>query len=345
VSRLQEEEEAGQQDEEKEKEAVLALYDDEDDRIRNQLAAPIEPTLDLAPFLAHQDYVGHVVKEGIAGHVERIYRDINSMVDTLGLNARSLTSYINGHAEVTGSSAGLGREELDDESKQWRVDELFKLEDIQGELERSVEQGRVTEVLNALAALATLSRDVSNLKRDSASIRRFLEMKKSPDLELRRRAAPLEAGWSAAERKLRSRVAEFQKQMAEAEDKATVLRAKIASHSSKGVPTVEAVENTIRKMTSMVEKRSGDIDVLEMQMRKLGLVGGTGTPKKKHVGSSEVGMSLTLAYGEERSGDGDGKFDQAVGRALELRVRRRTMLTLLKEGLEKRSADGVAVTP
>jgi nucleoporin NUP159 len=328
---------------EEEEEAVSALYDDEDDRIRNQLAAPIEPTLDLAPFLAHQDYVGHVTKEGIVGHIERIYRDINSMVDTLGLNARSLTSYVSGHAEATGPGLALGRADLDDESKQWRMDELFKLEDIQGELERSVEQGRVTEVLNALAGLATLSRDISSLKRDSAAIRRFIEMKKSPDLELRRKAAPLEPGWTTAERTLRSRLAEFQKRIAEAEDKATVLRAKIASHSSKGIPTVEAVENTIRKMTSMVEKRSGDIDVLEMQMRKLGLVGGADTPKKI-LGSSEVGMSLALIY-EGESNDGDAKFEQAVNRSLDLRKRRRIVLAQLKEGLEKRNADAVSATP
>ena len=37
------------------------------------------------------------------------------------------------------------------------------------------------------------------------------------------------------------------------------------------VPTVEAVENTIRKMTLMAEERSGDVDVLEQQMRRLGM--------------------------------------------------------------------------
>ena len=37
------------------------------------------------------------------------------------------------------------------------------------------------------------------------------------------------------------------------------------------MPTVEAVMRTITKMTSMAEKRSGDVDVLETQLRKLRL--------------------------------------------------------------------------
>jgi nucleoporin NUP159 len=36
-------------------------------------------------------------------------------------------------------------------------------------------------------------------------------------------------------------------------------------------PTVEAVAQTIATMTNMAEKKSGDIDVLEAQLRRLGL--------------------------------------------------------------------------
>jgi nucleoporin NUP159 len=55
-----------------------------------------------------------------------------------------------------------------------------------------------------------------------------------------------------------------------------LLKAKLVSTGGKtggklAAPTVEAVMNTILKMTNMVEKRSGDIDLLENQMRKLGL--------------------------------------------------------------------------
>jgi nucleoporin NUP159 len=49
----------------------------------------------------------------------------------------------------------------------------------------------------------------------------------------------------------------------------------IARTSSQRKPTVEAVTNTIAKMTSMAEKKSADIDVLEAQLRKIGLGGGS----------------------------------------------------------------------
>ena len=68
----------------------------------------------------------------------------------------------------------------------------------------------------------------------------------------------------------------FQKLLGEAEESISLLKAKLASHhSSNGevrgrpTPTVEAVMKTVQKMTSMAEQKSGDVDVLENQMRKL----------------------------------------------------------------------------
>ena len=62
--------------------------------------------------------------------------------------------------------------------------------------------------------------------------------------------------------------------LSEVEQKMTMLRADLASLANKdraanATPTVEAVTNTILKMTSMVEQKSGDIDVLEAQIRRL----------------------------------------------------------------------------
>jgi nucleoporin NUP159 len=221
------------------------------------------------------------------------------------------------------------------------MDEIFILENIQKELERSVDQGRITEVLNALSELAALARDVAAMKKECASLRRHIEIKKSPDLEYKRKVAPLDPVWASSERKLRANLAEFQKRIAEAEDKATVLRAKIASRSSKGMPTVEAVENTIRKMLGMVEKRSGDIDVLEMHMRKLGLVGNGGTPVKV-AGASEFGRTLALTDEDDRGNQEDDEKEDVIARALDLRARRRVVLSQLKEGLMKRNSEPVS---
>lgn len=75
---------------------------------------------------------------------------------------------------------------------------------------------------------------------------------------------------------IRKAVTQVQKLITEAEEGITLLKAKLASSQgrsgkagSQAGPTVEAVVNTILKMTSIAEKKSGDIDVLENQMRKM----------------------------------------------------------------------------
>ena len=61
--------------------------------------------------------------------------------------------------------------------------------------------------------------------------------------------------------------------LAEAEERMSLLRADLASlpssDSSKSAPTVEAITRTILAMTAMAERKSGDIDVLESQIKRL----------------------------------------------------------------------------
>lgn len=80
------------------------------------------------------------------------------------------------------------------------------------------------------------------------------------------------------QREIRVALAEVQTLISKAEEGISLLRARVTSaHSKTGkagsqaTPTVEAVMNTIMKMTSMAEKRSGDVDVLENQLRKLNI--------------------------------------------------------------------------
>jgi nucleoporin NUP159 len=73
---------------------------------------------------------------------------------------------------------------------------------------------------------------------------------------------------------LREGVASVQKLLQDAEEALIVLRADLAAVPSQGnaaqrVPTVEAVSRTIMKMTAMIEQKSGDVDVLEAQIRRL----------------------------------------------------------------------------
>jgi nucleoporin NUP159 len=104
----------------------------------------------------------------------------------------------------------------------------------------------------------------------------LIEAQTDPDLLAAARAAPLTPEQLSQQNDLRKDYAHFQQLLATAEQDISLLRAKVASQQGKArgqahraAPTVEAVMATIVKITSMAEERSGDVDVLESQMRQL----------------------------------------------------------------------------
>lgn len=258
------------------------LSDDEDERIREELTKESEPTLQLAQFIAHQDYVGKVTKEGIPGQIERVYRDINSMVDILGLNAKSVASFIKGHAEPLSNE--LTRDDLLEPSL-WRLRELEDFK-ILGHLGQLLEDGRLPDPRDKLNALSIVTSAGRRLRAHAIYNRRALqahlgrygsgtatgESKPNHSSQLRHQTTPLPPDAAAQQARLRRAAANLQKQLAAAEEAATVLRAQLAATGSSGPqPTVDAVSNTIHKMTAMAAKKSADIDWLETQLRRLGL--------------------------------------------------------------------------
>lgn len=249
------------------------LSDDDDARIREELMQPVKPTLTLEPFIAHQDYEGVAPKNDIGHAIERIFRDINSMVDTLGLNARSLSAFIQGHKELTPDERTL--DELDDEdAEEWTLIEIDNLVVIENELEYKLDNEALDEVKEKLNDLDAVRRDLGRLRHKLHEVRRFVEQKRDPERKANLKNAVLDPTHMQAQKKLRDSFAEFQASLVEAEEGVLVLKTKLASaNGAKAgqVPTVEAVERTIRKMTEMAEKKSGDIDVLESQMRRLGM--------------------------------------------------------------------------
>src|SRR5690606_28171939 len=83
--------------ERREAEETRPLVDEEDDELRQFLESEPEPTLTLNEFVAHAD-VAPPAQDSVPAQVEAVYRDINSMIDTLGLNAHSLKAFILGHS-------------------------------------------------------------------------------------------------------------------------------------------------------------------------------------------------------------------------------------------------------
>ncbi|TKX27231.1 putative nuclear pore complex subunit NUP214 [Elsinoe australis] len=254
------------------------LSDDEDARIKALLESEIEPTKVLDPFTAHQDYIGTGEKSGLGGQIENVYRDINSMIDTLGLNARSLQAFVQGHEQFR-KKGGRTQDDLDDED--WCLVEVEDLDRVEDQIDQQVEGDKFDNLESLLSDLANLNTETLRLRTRASEVRRQLALHSDPEKRAAQRNAPLDTETEMQQSQLRQSLTKVQKLLQEAEEQISVLRAELASIPSKGSsassngPTVEAVTNTIMKMTAMIEQKSGDVDVLEAQIRRLpqGLAG------------------------------------------------------------------------
>ena len=251
------------------------LSDREDEKVREGLATEVEATTKLEPFVAHQDYVGNINKPGLPGQIEKVYRDINSMVDTLGINARSLEAFVKGHSEMY-KDTGRSREDLESDDD-WCLVEVEDLETVESSLAERLENGRLYDVQDKINQSRELQKELARIRAKHREMKKIVDAKSDPKQIDAVLATPLTTEQATLQHDLRKDFTRFQKLLVEAEQNIALLKAKIASHESgssgeKGtskVPTVEAVTNTILKMTGMVEKKSGDIDVLETQMKRL----------------------------------------------------------------------------
>jgi nucleoporin NUP159 len=259
----------------KEAEEKQALVDNEDEDLQRFLASEPVATTTLDEFVAHSNYISASSMDSIPGQVETVYRDINSMIDTLGLNARTLKCFIKGHTEQR-KETHRTRSDLED-ADDWCLVEIEDLSnDVEDTLLQELEASRLQDVEQKLHTCSELQKDFNKLRVKHEDIKKVHAARYDPNLLATARAQPLSAEQAAQQHDLRREFTKIQNLLAEAEEGLTVLKAKLVSQaasngrsSSGAVPTVEAVMRTITKMTSMAEKRSGDIDVLEGQMRKL----------------------------------------------------------------------------
>lgn len=259
----------------KEAEETQALVDEEDDQIQRFLDEDLVPTRTLDEFVAHTDYGGASTGDSIPAQVEAVYRDINSMIDTLGVNAKALKSFIRGHTEQY-KEAGRTKEDLND-PEDWCLVELEDLAVlVEKDLTRELDEGRIRDVATKLKTCNDLQKDLIKLRAKHEDIKKIVQAHQDPGQVAAARNQPLSSEQAAQQHDLRRDFTKFQKLLTEAEEGLTLLKTKLASQSSSNgrtnssaAPTVEAVMRTITKMTAMAEKRSGDIDVLEGQMRKL----------------------------------------------------------------------------
>ena len=274
-----------------------SLSDREDEKVREELETEVEGTKTLDEFLAHQDYVGTIDKPGVPGQIEKVYRDINSMIDTLGLNARSLKAFVKGHTEMY-KQGGRSREDLEDDIDDWCLIEIGDLESVESSLSDRLEGGRIHDLQERLSACRELHKEIKRFKAKGKEVSKFIEAKADPEHTEAVRLAPLNQEQSTLQNDLRKHFTQVQKLLAEAEGGIAMLKTALASQDNrngKGAPvkkpTVEAVTNTIMKMTRMAEKKSGDIDVLETQIRRICLPSTNDTDLAASLSSIKISQS------------------------------------------------------
>ncbi|KAF2444261.1 hypothetical protein P171DRAFT_521621 [Karstenula rhodostoma CBS 690.94] len=261
------------------------LVDDEDERIRQELESEIEPSRTLAPFIARQEYTEAALnKTGHAAQIEIVYRDINSMVDTLGLNSRTLQAFTDFHDEPQRDSQ-LDRtaleEVLDDGQdgpwfENWSLCEIEDLMDLEDQLTHELSTGGVTKVVDKLSKAVRLIQENAKLQSQVNEERRRIITSKDPEkLEALRKAA-LPQELADQQKALRRDYAQVLTQLGKAEDALILLRSKLASHSAQNghtgaVPSVEAIKKTINKLIDITKEKNNEITLLESQLRKANL--------------------------------------------------------------------------
>ncbi|KAI1907552.1 hypothetical protein LOZ12_005443 [Ophidiomyces ophidiicola] len=275
-----------------------ALAEDEDEQLRRDLARPLSPAPTLDPFLPHQDFTGESLKPGIPGQIERLYRDINAMIGTLGINARSLSAFMlfqqsTRNFDSTSWLRTLRSEKYAEISEEkLLLSEVDKLQEGVAALGQRLEEGKARGVQEKLEKCHELfGGDLLRLRSQCANMRQTLDSYSDAAAIA---SAPLSAEQSALQQDLRKLSMDVQSKLADLEKDISILRARIAdcckptdgiagkNRKHTGRPTVDAVMSTINTMTNMAEKKSGDIDALEAQMRKLGIdVSGSMPPRSR----------------------------------------------------------------
>ena len=270
------------------------LEDDEDAILQEELAKPTQPSENLDPFITIQP--GKALQDldkgrtDIPSQIEKLYQDINSMIITLGINAKSLSSYMMHQSGQEPNedwpnvlSSDTPMDALNDE---WYLKDIDTLPSGTQTLDGLVSGLEVKDVMQKLEDCQNLlTKEVTDLRGRITALRRSTAARTQSGDNTH---APLSAEQSSLQQDLRKASASVLTGLAQVEDDLVVLRAKLAdlapskdSSNKQGMfgmmsaqqkrPSVEAVMNTVQKMTGMAEKRSADVDVLEVQMKKLGL--------------------------------------------------------------------------
>lgn len=365
----------------KEQEAAKAaeqrgLEDDEDAILQEELAKPLQPSVNLDPFLTVQ--IGKSLQDpatasrtDIPAQIEKLYQDINSMVVTLGINARSLGSYMLCQSSQQPNEqwpAVLASDTpMDALNDEWYLGDIPTLPAGSRKLDELSSGLEISDVMQKLEDCHTLlTKEVGDLRQRIIALRKSTSHKAQPADAAH---APLSAEQLSVQSDLRKSSANVLTSLTKVEEDLVLLRAKIADLApaqkegkkfyafggpAQKKPSIEAVMNTVSKMTSMAEKRSADVDVLEVQMKKLGIASERPSTPQKQIRHAPVtpksGASSvyhTPGSTRSRSARGTPARNQALfsaedrERLLAKTRRKMAVADTLKEVLKERHATKV----
>jgi nucleoporin NUP159 len=205
-----------------EAEETQPLVDEEDDEVQKLLASEIQGSLTLDEFVAHTN-VAPPAKESIPSQVEAVYRDINSMIDTFGLNLRSVKAFTKGHSE-NAKDGGRTEEDLENPDD-WVISEVDALAEVLDEdLYASLEEGRVRNLEDKREACQDLVREMHRLRAKQEDLKRIIMVRKDPDQVEAVRSLPLSAEQAAQQNELRGEFMNFTNLLAEAEQETPTCR-------------------------------------------------------------------------------------------------------------------------
>ncbi|KAA8570477.1 hypothetical protein EYC84_002752 [Monilinia fructicola] len=212
--------------------------------MQRYLTQGVEATRTLDEFVAYSDVKSPEKGDSIPAQVEILYRDINSMIDTLGVNAKALKSFIKGHTEQYKDDRG--RKDLEDDET-WCLDEIDALSYIvEKELGRELEMGKIQDVDNKIETCENLEKETFKLRQRFEDVKRTVQSHTNPDQLAIARGQPLNAEQATQQHDLRRDYLKFQKLLSEAEEGLTVLRARIVSQNSGG--NAKTAAPTMRKL-------------------------------------------------------------------------------------------------
>jgi nucleoporin NUP159 len=153
------------------------------------------------------------------------------------------------------------------------------MDQIMDDIKKQLGRGRLENVQETLQRLSHEQQETIRIRARTTEMRKQINAQTDPARKAEMEAAPLSAETAAQQLELRQGLQRVQKLLNEAEVKMTELRADLASLQNKAgangssssgpMPTVEAVERTILRMTAMIQQKSGDIDLLESRIKHL----------------------------------------------------------------------------